>query len=154
MKSASFNSSHDETVTDPVTHFEISMNALFVYALRNVDDSDMVGLVIRHEGTGQKDKPIGFSFRRRDQLSPEVIWRLFEKVVQSNSRFNALDPQSITLHYVKMPIGFGKKLLKTKGNPLEEMAHLESSIVTVNALQNCLAYALIIANAHVDKNPN
>jgi hypothetical protein len=85
------------------------MNALFDYALRNVDDSDMVGLAIHHEGTGPRDKPIGFSFRRRDQLSTEVIWRLFEKVAQSNSRFNALDPLSIILHYVKMPTGFGRR---------------------------------------------
>jgi hypothetical protein len=35
----------DETATNPVTHFEISMNALFDYTLRNVDDSDMVGLM-------------------------------------------------------------------------------------------------------------
>jgi hypothetical protein len=83
------------------------MNALFGCALRNVAGGDMVGLVIHHEGTGQKDKPIGFSFRRMDQLSTEVIWRLFEKVAQSNSRFDALDPLSINLHYVKMPAGFG-----------------------------------------------
>jgi hypothetical protein len=54
------------------------MNALFDYTLRNVDDSDMIGLVVCHEGTGQKDKPIGFSFQRRDQLSSEVIWHLRE----------------------------------------------------------------------------
>jgi hypothetical protein len=74
------------------------MNALFDYTFHNVDDSDMVGLVIYNESTGQRNKPIGFSFRRRDQLSTEVIWRLFEKVAQSNSRFNALDPLSIILH--------------------------------------------------------
>jgi hypothetical protein len=94
----------EEGVTDPITHFETSMNALFDYTLRNIADSDMVGMVIHHEnseGTGQKDKPIGFSFRRKDQLSSEVIWRLFEKVAQSNSKFNALDPLNITVHMSK-----------------------------------------------------
>jgi hypothetical protein len=142
----------DETVTNPVTHFETSMNALFNYALRNADDSDMVGLVIHHEGTGQKDKPIRFSFRRRDQLSSEVIWRLFEKVAQSNSRFNALDPLRIILHYVKMPAGFGR--VKTEGRLLEQMAHLKRSIVHVNAETKCLAHALLIATARVDNDPN
>jgi hypothetical protein len=85
----------DETVTNSVTHFETSMNALFDYALRNVAENDMVGLAIYHEGTGPRDKPIGFSFRRRDQLSTEVIWRLFEKVAQSNSKFNSLDPLNV-----------------------------------------------------------
>jgi hypothetical protein len=77
--------------------------------------SVMVGMDIHHESSeGQKDKPIGFSFRRKDQLSPEVIWRLFE-VAQSNSRFNALDHLSITLPYIKMPVGFGRKAFKTMG---------------------------------------
>jgi hypothetical protein len=130
------------------------MNALFDYASRNVEDRDMVGLVIHLEGTGQRDKPMGFSFRRRDQLSTEVIWRHFEKVAQSNSRFNALDPLSVNLHYVKMPVGFGKVALKTKGRLLQQLAHLKSSIVTVNAETNCLAHALIIAIARVDNDPN
>jgi hypothetical protein len=104
----------DETVTNPVTHFETSMNALFDYVLRSVDGSDMVGLLIYHEGTGQRDKPIRFSFRGRDQLSNEVIWRFFENLAQSNPNLNALDPLNINLHYVKMPIGFGKVALKTK----------------------------------------
>jgi hypothetical protein len=111
----------------------------------------MVGLVIHHEGTGQRNKPIGFIFRRWDQLTTEVIWRLFEKVAQSNSKFNALDPLSIILHYVKMPAGFGG--VKTEGRSLEQMVHLKSSIVTVKAETNCLAHALIIAIARVD-DPN
>jgi hypothetical protein len=114
----------------------------------------MVGLVIYHEGTGQKDKPIGFSFRRRNQLSTEVIWRLFEKVARSNSRFNALDPLSIILHYVKIPVRFGGGWVKTEGRSLEQIAHLKSCIVHVNAKKNCLAHALIIATSRVDNDPN
>jgi len=38
----------------------------------------------------QNDKPIGISFRRKDQLSGDVIWSVLERVSQSNSRFNAL----------------------------------------------------------------
>jgi hypothetical protein len=130
------------------------MNTMFDYALRNVDGGDMVWLVIYHEGTGQEDKPIGFSFRRRDQLSTEAIWRLFEKVAQSNSSFKALNPLSINLHYVKIPAGYGKVALKTKGRSLEQMAHLKRSIVTVNAETNCLAHASIIAIARVDNGRN
>jgi hypothetical protein len=71
----------DDDGQTPMTHFETSMNALFDYALHNVADTDMVGLDIHHEnsdGTVHKGKPIGFSFRQKDQLSHEVIWRLFE----------------------------------------------------------------------------
>jgi hypothetical protein len=116
----------------------------------------MVGLVIHHEnseGTGQKYKPIGFSFRRRDQLSYGVIWRLFEKVAQSNSRFNALEPLSVTVYYVKIPVGFGGGF-KTKGRQLDQIAHIKKGIATLNAKKNCLAHALITAIARLDNDPN
>lgn len=68
------------------------MSALFEYAPSNVDDCDMAILAIHKACTEnqQKGKPIGFSFRRRDQLSTYAIWKLFEKVTVSNERFYAL----------------------------------------------------------------
>jgi hypothetical protein len=53
-----------------------------------------------------------------------------------------------------MPIGFGKEMLKTKGRPLDDLAHLKRSIVHVDAETNCLAHALIIAIARVDNDPH
>jgi len=63
------------------------VNDVIVHALRNVGNSDMVGMTI-HNQVNQNDNPIGISFRRRDQLSADVIWSVFEKVSQSNSRFS------------------------------------------------------------------
>ena len=85
--------------TNPMTHFQASVTELFEYALRVCQDSDMAGLTIRNEDNVQ-DKPIGFSFRRKDQISEEVIWSVFEKVVQSNARFNALDSLVVVVHRV------------------------------------------------------
>ena len=62
----------------------------------------MVGVSIRNEVNVQ-DKPIGISFRRKDQLSAEVIWSVFEKVVQSNARFDAMDRLVVVIHSVRMP---------------------------------------------------
>jgi len=39
----------------------------------------MVGITIQNQ-VNQNDKAIGISFRRKDQLSGEVIWSVFEKV--------------------------------------------------------------------------
>jgi len=47
------------------------VNDLFQHALQGVSDSDMVGITIQNE-VNQNDKPIGISFRRKDQLSGEV----------------------------------------------------------------------------------
>jgi hypothetical protein len=57
----------------------------------------MVGLTIRNEVNVQ-DKAIGISFRRKDKLSEDVIWSVFEKVAQSNARFNALDKLVVVVH--------------------------------------------------------
>ena len=52
-------------LTDPVTHFVDSVNNLFDHVLEDVGDADMVGINIHNE-VNQSDKPIGFSFRRKE----------------------------------------------------------------------------------------
>ena len=71
--------------SDAITHFQASVNDLFHYALRDVNDVDMVGITIRNE-VNLLGKLIGISFRRRDQISDEVTWSLFSTVTQSNAR--------------------------------------------------------------------
>ena len=86
---------------NPVDHFLASVNDLFENALQDVGDADMVGIAIHNE-VNQNDKPIGISSRRRDQLSVDAIWSVFE-VTQSNSRFSALETLTVVLHSVRMP---------------------------------------------------
>jgi len=139
--------------SDPVGHFLARLNELFEYALQDVSDGDMVGITIQNQ-VNQIDKPIGISFRRKDQLSGEVIWGVFEKLSQSNARVNALDTLVVTVHSVNMPVGYGKHAIKSMGRPLSVKAHLKSSIVEVKAEENCLAHAIIIAIAKVDNDAN
>ena len=47
--------------------------------LEDVGDGDMDGITI-HNKVNQRDTPLGFSFRRKDQLSSDVIWSVFDKV--------------------------------------------------------------------------
>jgi len=130
-----------------MSHFLDSVKELFDYALRDLEDSDMVGIKISND-VEVKDRAIGISFRRRDQITGDVIWSVFEKVAQWNDRFNALDTLVMTVHPVRMPIGHSK--ITSKGRPLEIMARLKRSIVQVKAESNCLAHALVIAKAKVD----
>jgi hypothetical protein len=147
--------SEDDTPPDTITHFLASINELFEYALQNVDDADMVGLVIR-KLEDEKHISIGFSYRRKDQVSGDVIWSVFEKVFQPNSRFNALDKLVIEVNYEILPVGFGRAALKTKGRPVSEMVHLKRSIIRVQVKteNNSLAHALIIAKAKLTNDPN
>jgi len=140
--------------SDAITHFQASVNYLFDYALRDDNDSDMAGITIRNE-VNLLDKGIGISFRRRDQLSDEVVWSVFSKVAQSDARFNALDRLIVVIHSVKMPVGFGiKQALKSKGRPLSVMTHVKRSIIEDKTETDCLAHALIIAIVQLTKDPN
>jgi hypothetical protein len=113
------------------------MNELFEHVLQGVADRDMVGVSIPND-VNQNDRAVGISFRRRDLLSADVIWSVFERVAQSNARFNALDSLIIVVHSVGMPAGFGRVSANTNGRPLSIMAHIKKSIIEVKAETNFL----------------
>jgi hypothetical protein len=85
---------------------------------------------------------MGLSFRRRDQISRDVLWGVFEKV----THLNALGTLRFHVHLVKEPVGFGKAET-SKGRPLPVIAQFNLGIVEVNTKENCLAHALLIAVA-------
>jgi len=108
--------------------------------------------VIWWDNHSESSIPIGISFRRKDHVSVDVVWTVFEKVSQSNSRFNALDTLVIAVHSVKMLVWFGGGI-KTKDITLSVMAHLKKISVYVKAeIMSC--YALVIAIAKVDNDAN
>ena len=84
-----------------IEHFKASVNDLFEHDLQDLGDGDMVGIAYHNE-SNQNDEPVGISFRRRDQLSVDAIWSVFE-VTQSNARFNALDTLTVVVHSVACP---------------------------------------------------
>jgi len=79
---------------------------------------------------------------------------VFDKVSQSNSRFNASDTLMVTVHSVTMPVEFGWVGIERKGRPLATMVQLKRSIVEVGAEEKCLAHALTIAIASLNNDPN
>jgi hypothetical protein len=99
------------------------VDALFEYSLHDLHPSDMVGISI-HNADNQQDRPVGLSFRRRDQISRDVLWSVFDKVTQSNTRYQALDTLTIHMHSVEMPVGFGRAET-SKGRTLLMMAYLK-----------------------------
>ena len=88
-----------------------------------------------------------------DQISLDILCSVFEKVTQSNARYQALDTLTFHVHSVGMPVGFGKAET-SKGRTLSMTAHIKRSIVEVKAKENCLAQALVIAVARVTNDLN
>ena len=79
---------------------------------------------------------------------------MFEKVAQSNARFNAEDGFVVVVHTVKMPVGFDRTAQRSNGRTVVNLAHLKRSVIEVKAENNCLAHALILAIARLEKDPN
>jgi len=50
---------------------------------------------------------------------------VFSKLVQSNARINAMDKLIVIVNSVRMPVGFGRKSVKSKGQPLDVAAHVK-----------------------------
>ena len=83
-----------------------------------------------------------------------TIWSVFEKVVQSNTRFNDLGRLVVVVHWVAIHVRFRSVAVKTKGRQLAVLAHLKRSIIEVIAKEKCLPHALIIEIARFEKDPN
>jgi len=116
-----------------------------------VRDRDLVGQRIRNTENVQ-EKLVGISFRRRDQLKPDVVWGVLGKVVLSNAMFGLSDRIEVHLYHM-LPAGDGKTAEKTKGPSLDIVSTIKRSIVVVKADFLCLAKALIIAMAMVNRDP-
>ena len=96
---------------------------------------------------------MGISFRRRDQMKPDLIWAVLSNVIQSNARFGLTDRLEVHLDHVRIPAGNGKSAEKTKVRSLDVLSSIKRSIFAVKAAFLCLAHAIIIAIAHVNGNP-
>jgi len=89
----------------------------------------MVRMTI-HNQVNQNDEPIGISFRRKDKLSGDVIWSVFEKVPQYYSRCNALDTLVVNIRSVNMPVGFDARN-NSMGRPLSVNLNLKRNIIEI-----------------------
>ena len=98
-------------------------------------------------------KLVGISFRRRDQLKPDVVWGGLGKVVQCNARFGLCDRHEVHLDHGRMPVGNVKTAEKTKGTSFDVLSAIKKSIVVVQTAIFCLVLALIIAMAKGNGDP-
>ena len=125
---------------------------IFEHLLNDVtagmNEKDQVRFVLR---STQLDTPISMPFMPVQQLTPERVFSQIERVIQSNRDFRLNDTVVVDIVHVEAPQGSGRR--RTILN-IKEFLHKKKSVIT---LQNnddlCLARALVVAIAKIEKDP-
>ena len=123
---------------------------IFEHLLNDVttgmNDQDQVRFVLHSE---QLDTPISIPFMPVVQLTPEKVFSQIERVVQSNRDFRLNDTVVVDIVHVEAPQGSGRK--RTTLNIKEFLHNKKSVIVIKNNDDLCLARALVVAIAKIEK---
>ena len=128
--------------------------AIFEHLLNDVtagmNDQDQVRFVLRSE---QLDTPISMPFMTVEQLTPERVFSQIERVIQSNRDFRLNDTVVVDIIHVEAPQGSGRS--KRTILNIKDFLHKKRSIIIIQNNDNlCLARALVVAIARIEKDPN
>ena len=128
--------------------------AIFEHLLNDVttgmNDQDQVRFVLR---STQLDTPISMPFMPVAQLTPERVFSQIERVIQSNRDFRLNDTVMADIVHVEAPQGSGRSR-RTILN-IDEFLRKKKSIITItNNDDLCLARALVVATAKIEKDPS
>ena len=127
--------------------------AIFEHLLNNVtrdmNEKDQVRFVLRSE---QLDTPISMPFMPVEQLTPEKVFSQIERVIQSNRDFRLNDTVTVDIIHVEAPQGSGRSKRTTLNT--REYLHKKGSVIIIKNNDNlCLARALVVAIAKIEKDP-
>ena len=125
---------------------------IFEHLLNDVttgmNEKDQVRFVLR---STQLDTPISLPFMPVLQLTPEHVFSQIERVIQSNQDFRLNDTVVVDIVHVEAPQDSGRKRTILD---IGEFLHKKRSIITIgNNDDLCLARALVVAIAKIEKDP-
>ena len=125
---------------------------IFEHLLNDVtvgmNEKDQVRFVLR---SNQLDTPISLPFMPLWQLTPERVFSQVERVIQSNQDFHLNDTVMVDMIHVVDPQGSGRKRIVFD---IEEFLHKKRSFISItNNDDLCLARALVVAIAKIEKDP-
>ena len=116
---------------------------------QDMNEKDQVRFVLRSE---QLDTPISIPFMTVEQLTTERVFSQIERVIQSNRDFRLNDTVTVDIIHVEAPQGSGRSKRTTLN--IREHLHKKGSVVTIKNNDNlCLARALVVAIAKIEKDP-
>ena len=116
---------------------------------RDMNEKDHVRFVLRSD---QLDTPISIPFIPVVQLTTERVFSQIERVIQSNRDFRLNDAVTVDIIHVETPQGSGRSKRTTLN--IREYLKKKGSVITINNNDNlCLARALVVAVARIEKDP-
>ena len=132
-----------------------STQKIFRYLLEDVtfdmNPNDQVRFILRSD---QLDTPISIPFLPVERLTTERVFSQIERVIQSNQEFRLNDTVTIDINHVKTPEGSGKSKLKRTTLNIREHLKEKKSIICINNTDDfCLARALVVSIARIEKHP-
>ncbi|KAB0804626.1 hypothetical protein PPYR_01596 [Photinus pyralis] len=134
----------------PLEWLKKSLAALINYVTKRRSVSDRIGLMLTNSEF--PDNPLGFSFRRVDQLNANVMLKTLEKVMQSNRTFFASAALRIDVSLITLPNGQGRK--RMTGVTFAAFSQQKHGIILINNDDTlCLARALATALAFRNNDP-
>ena len=117
----------------------------------DMNPNDQVRFVLRSD---QLQTPISIPFLSLEQLTTERVLSHIERVIQSNEDFRLNDTVTVDIIHVETPQGSGKSNLKRTTLNIREYLKQKGSVITINNTDNlCLARALSVAVARIEKDP-
>ena len=119
---------------------------------RDMNEKDQVRFVLRSE---QLDLPISIPFMPLAKLTTERVFSQIERVIQSNRDFRLNDTVTVDIIRVEEPQG-GTSNGSSKRITLNIREYLKKkkTIIVINNDDNlCLARALVVAVARIEKDP-
>ena len=137
---------------DLLESYESSLK-IFHHLLEEVKEgmapNDQVRFILRSE---QLETPISIPFMPVERLNTERVYSELERVIQSNQEFRLNDTVTIDINHVESPEGRGRKKRTTYN--INDYLDEKGSVVRIkNKDDLCLARALVVARAKIDKDP-
>ena len=116
-----------------------------------MNSTDQVRFVL---SSNQLQTPIALPFCSLEELTTEKVLSHVEKVVQSNEEFRLNDTVNIDIIRVEMPQGSGRSKVKRQTLNIRDYLAKKSSVIPINNRDNlCLARALVVSIARIEKDP-
>ena len=126
-------------------------NHLLEDVTEGMNSYDQVRFVL---SSNQLQTPIALPFCPLEELTTEKVLSHVEKVVQSNEDFRLNDTVNIDIIRVEMPQGSGKSKLKRQTWDIRDYLGKKKSVICINNTDDlCLARALVVSMARIEKDP-